>query len=279
MKIATRKAFLIGCPGPKSNYLRGVRADLITFKNYLLSKRGGEWYTDEVTIINDPNPVRLLMLLSQVEADYVLIYFSGHGFTEKDTGARRLCCSGGTIIDESLIAGRAKRVLLINDVCRTFVGASIGRIESDDPEYFNFTGPEDFRLLFDQAIHASPYTKIIVHGVQPGLPASDTTSGGAFTQGLLYTGNHMTVKGDARVVTIGDVLRFVPKVLSERGNSQMPQLYYYGNDFKLPFAIAIPAALKLSEPARYVEKPEHNESGKVLLGLGLLVLGVILAKG
>lgn len=276
MTLISRKAILIGCPGSGKSFLSGVEHDLQNMKRFLLSNRGGQWYTNEISVLNNPDPQRILSLAFQTQADYLLVYFSGHGYTEQHSGIRKLCCNGGNIADESLIQGPAKRILVINDVCRTFIGAGIGRIDADDVEYDSFTGPVNFRLLFDNAIQSTAHTKIIIHGTQPGLIAADTQSGGAFTQGLLKVCNRINSKGDPCVLSIGQMLEHVPNVLKTKGNTQIPYIYYYGSSHILPFGIAMPSVPKSRRPVQ--QTPSKENSNELAVALGILLLAVFIAN-
>ena len=79
MKI---KALLIGAEGSGDSYLPGVKQDINSFKNYLMSEDGGAWKDNEISILNSPSKLLLSLSLINITAennDFILIYFAGHG--------------------------------------------------------------------------------------------------------------------------------------------------------------------------------------------------------
>lgn len=273
-----RKAIIIACPGPNQNFLPGVMQDKQHVKRFLLSNRGGRWKEEEIIVLENPTAAQINAEINSCTVDYLFIYFSGHGFMTL-RGDRMLCCSGASVPDWHLVDSPTQIILLVNDACRSFVGYAIGSIDATEEEYFNFTGPTDYRKMFDEAIFTSAPAKIIIHGTQAGMPAADTAQGGAFTKALLMVGSRMYTRADSTVVGIDHVLSYVPAVLSKRGNKQEPELIYYLGSTTLPFCIAMPKPIVVNENQRSRQPERQETNSNVPLGVAaLLLIGAIVVS-
>jgi hypothetical protein len=92
----TRRAIFIGCPGQRGiDFLPGLPLDLRNFPEMLYSERGGKFYPDEIITLSNPTSEQLTAAMHSSSADYTLVYFSGHGYTDDD-GTRRLRFEGYT---------------------------------------------------------------------------------------------------------------------------------------------------------------------------------------
>jgi hypothetical protein len=278
-----RKAILIGAPGGQGSvYLPGVKKDLRDVCNYLCSIRGGLWREDEVLILHNPSAEQALFIIQSTQADYLLVYFSGHGYTDFATGSRMLCFKNrSSVSDITLTQAISPRLLLVNDTCRKYHGESIGSILAPDPDYFDISSDRNqIRQLFDEAILNSPHGKIIVHGTAENQLAMDSKEGGYFTQALLHVAERMTISFGHQLVTIEQVLHYVPEVLEKRGNEQVPEIYYLCGELAVPFGVALPEAdnLPVIISAQSMETDtSSDEGGRLLLGLGVLALVLCLA--
>lgn len=278
----TRKAILIASPGQGSNYLRGVQFDIQGFKSHLCSARGGKWYAHEITVLENPTAEQLLAICQMAEADYLLIYYSGHGYTDYGTGYRMLNCgTQSSIADIALLQGCSPRILLTCDACRPIFGEGIGSIPLPGPDYFDFTGePSEIRRLFDEYILASTPGKTIIHATKSGKLASDSSHGGVFTQAFLHVAGRMTIEQGIQMVTAEQVLYHVPGLLRERGNNQEPELIYYSGDLRVPFAVALPAPQHVESRRAPLAQTvsQSNGWGELLFGLGLVALAAYISE-
>jgi hypothetical protein len=80
--VVTRRAVLIGCPGEGQNFLKGVQQDLYDMKEFLSSERGGKFYPDEIVSLFNPTLDEVTAAIHSTAADYMYVYFSGHGYTD-----------------------------------------------------------------------------------------------------------------------------------------------------------------------------------------------------
>lgn len=285
MRKSIRKAILIGAPGGQdSGYLPGVEKDLRDFRDYLCSVRGGLWREDEILLLNNPSAHRALSVIQSAQAEYVLVYFSGHGYTDLATASRMLCFRNhGSVPDTALTQAVSPRLLLISDACRNYHGEAISGIPLPGPDYFDFTGATaEIRRLFNDAILASPHGRIIIHGTSESQYAMDSRSGGYFTQALLHVAGRMNVPTGKELVQVERVLWHVPSVLEEKGNDQIPEIINLSGRLTVPFAVAMP--VHDHAPAPPVKKQLRTAasfgggSDGLWAALGLVALGIYLSE-
>lgn len=273
----TRKAVLIGCPGSGNSFLSGVKQDLENVSKYLQSEKGGVWYKHEIEPIYNPSYTQVKKAIEKAIADYVFIYFSGHGYTDGDTNARMICLKDYYISDKHLLNNSYRQLVLI-DACRNEVRPGISGIPDYEPEWHYFTG-SPVRQLFDNYIKSSPAGKLIVHGTQRGEYSYDSSTGGMFTNALLNIGTRIKADQKYSQVSIRTVLNYVPQVLQPQGNSQIPSIAYKTGNLTVPFAIGVPKSAPQKTfnrlPQRQLATSKASSSNDWLaLGFGLLVLGI-----
>lgn len=230
----TRKAILIGCPGNGESFLNGVEYDLENMRSLLLSDKCGRWNDDEIITLPNPNRYSLLLLIQSTCADYVFIYFSGHGWTS-NTGARMLELSDYSISDLSLL-NRSPRQLIVVDACREYIAPGIGGLPDFGERFDNFDGYYQAREAFNHYIANSPYGKVIVHATQSNQLSFDSPTGGYFTQALINIATRLETQKNYSPVPISNVLRHVPTYLQKRNNFQIPAITYKTGNLKVPFA-------------------------------------------
>lgn len=121
-----RKAILIFNDGGPSNYLPGVKIDKANYLDFLKSPESGAWKDDEIKVYD--NDCTKTLLLNYIKfhrlaehPGFWLIIFSGHGYTEGDSGNTILELSPGheCSVQDIKDATEYSRRLLIADSCRT----------------------------------------------------------------------------------------------------------------------------------------------------------------
>jgi hypothetical protein len=273
----TRKAVLIGCPGSGNSFLSGVKQDLENVSRYLQSEKGGVWYEDEIEPLYNPSYSEVKKAIEKAVADYVVVYFSGHGYTDGDTNARMICLKDYYISDKHLLNDSCRQLVLI-DACRNEVRPAISGLPDYEPEWQYFTG-SPVRQLFDNYIKISSFGKLIVHGTQRGKYSYDSSTGGMFTNALLNIGTRIKADKKYSQASINTVLNYVPQVLQPQGNFQIPSIAYKTGNLTIPFAIGVPKSMQ----HKIIDRLPQNQlstsntssnSGWLALGLGLLVLGI-----
>lgn len=274
----TRKAVLIGCPGRGDSFLNGVKQDLENVSEYLQSEKGGVWYKQEIESLYNPSYSQVKKAIEKAIADYVVVYFSGHGYTDGNTNARMICLNDRPISDKHLLNDSYRQLVLI-DACRNEVRPGISGIPDYESDLHYFLG-SPVRQLFDHFITSSPAGKLIVHGTQRGKYSYDSSSGGMFTNALLNIGTRIKADKEYSQASINVVLNYVPQVLQSKGNYQIPDVAYKIGNLTVPFAIGVPKSSSQKTFSRVPQRQSATSSGTSsdngwwALGLGLLVLSI-----
>jgi len=290
-----RRAILIGDPGPKGNQLPGVSHDMQNMYGYLLSPRGGGWLQSEITVLWGKRRTEILATVGTAEADYLFVYYSGHGsghLAHTWQGGswilgdiRRLELRTGEYIEDfELINERVPRQLVICDSCRTRPGASIGGIP-ETLEGILYTEDEVYGGMcwFNRYIDLSPVGRLIVHSTQDEQPAMDSRDGGMFTLALLEGGLYWQEGGGYAPVGVEALVGYAAEVLGGGGKPQVPEIVYSSGDLKVPFALDTPwpwqSAAPTFVPAGYDRDLEVQDSPRQdpvngWLALGGIALGV-----
>ena len=250
--MTTRKAILIGYAAEGEDYLPGVRKDLSNLYRYLQTPRGGGWLPEEITVLRGPSGSRLLRKIAQCNADYLLVYFSGHGMAEPavewtERGYRLvvnrwLAINGDELIrDVDLLHPGEGRQLVVCDCCRSRPGAAIGGIPETLAEWTFNTG--EFmaaRGAFDQYIEWSPYGAVVVHGAQDGQPSYDSRDGGRFTLTLLGGALDWRTGSVGAPISIEALVDYAGTVLRDARRAQSPEVVYQSGELQVPFGVDTP---------------------------------------
>ncbi|HDR1260014.1 TPA: caspase family protein, partial [Pasteurella multocida] len=174
-------ALLIG----NANGLSGVQKDLLDFKNFLLSNKGGAWYDSEIVMISksDINTVRSeIQKIKSSSPDYVITFFSGHGAYKRGT---ILELADEEIINESELFHLADRQLSIFDCCRNKV-ETIARCSAVMESYdFSKSSKTYVRAIYDQRILQAVIQQIRLYSCSINESSYDTNQGGVYFQNLL----------------------------------------------------------------------------------------------
>lgn len=254
----TRKAILIGCPGGNDNFLSGVRKDLENMSRFLQSNKGGAWTRNEIIVLQNPNSFEALNLVNQTTADYIFVYFSGHGFSSLNN-SRMLMLRDQAIADCDLL-NDSPRQLVIIDACRNYSAPGLSGVPEFDEHVDHFESAA--YEAFSEGIACSPDGKLIVHATQPGKYSYDSPSGGYFTQALLHVATRMKTEEYYSPCRVKSVLFHVPALLKKYGNNQIPNIAYQSGNLTVPFALG-----------SYVDTlaNKKNEKSGELIGATLLI--------
>jgi hypothetical protein len=184
----TRKAILIGSPGPKKSvtYLKGVDADLHHFVSFLKAPIGGSWEDEEIAGLYNCPSEDLIELFQSTKTDFLLVYFSGHG--QQDLKETKIAINDTESISISQLISiiQSPKALIIIDSCREFI----------DEDYPSFSGPEylSFKSLLDHPNTRDRYMQIIsesatgiaiAYSCSVGEISNETELGGFYTYSLL----------------------------------------------------------------------------------------------
>lgn len=151
-----RRALILGNMGIEQSteycFLKGVDQDLKNFYSFICSDNGGAWNEDEI-ICCKPNIINRTKLIDLIihereknEIDYWLVFFSGHGWADKNGISYLELCPGedydcNISLNEFINVLGETRILLITDACRAIpIMESGGKIPSY--KYFSYKNIE-----------------------------------------------------------------------------------------------------------------------------------------
>lgn len=263
----TRKALLIGCPGKSNTFLPGVKKDLQQMGRFLQSNKGGAWKRDEIISLDNPSVDETVNIIQSLLVDYLLIYFSGHGYTDILSNNRMISLRDGNIPDWQLL-NKSPRQLVLVDACRNYLAPGLSGIPAFEDSIDHFEGPPTYEL-FSECIAMSPYGSVIVHATQEGRYSYDSPKGGYFTQTLIHVSTRIKTDSDYSPCSIQSILANVPKVLKSMGNTQTPTISYISGDLKVPFAFGSVS------PTLSIVNNSSDELAGVLL-LTFILVGVVI---
>jgi hypothetical protein len=269
-----RRAVLIGSQTPGSTHLPGVKEDLASLKEYLLSPNGGGWHNSEIIILENPTVNIVLATIRQAIADYVYVYFSGHGITRRDN-ARMIVLMDGELQDLQLLNESPRQTIMI-DACGTLeeraaIGGIGRRVWPEEKRHY-FDGYSAARAYFNNCISESPYGKLIVHATKIGQSAIDTPNGGKFTNALLDSVYAYQQSQQTGILSVNLVVDHARNILRGSGLKQNPVIYKQGY-LNVPFGIINTEFITLPEQEKVVNSPRQTSSGN---GVAVLVLATIL---
>jgi hypothetical protein len=188
--MMTRKAIMIGSPGPKNSelFLKGVDTDLHHFVSFLKSPIGGSWEDNEIAGLYKCPSENLIELFQSIYTDFLLVYFSGHGHQGLKETNIEINDSESISISQLISIIQSPKALIIIDSCRKVLAE----------EYSIFSGPEylSFNLTLNHPNSSEKYKEIIsrstdgiaiAYACSVGEISNDTELGGSYTYSLLKT--------------------------------------------------------------------------------------------
>ena len=243
----TRKAIMIGSPGPKKTrqYLKGVDTDLHHFLSFLKSPIGGSWEDNEIVGLFKCPSENLVELFQSTYTDFLLVYFSGHGHQDLKETNIAINDSESLSVSQLISIIKAPKALIIIDTCRKVL----------DEEYSSFSGPEylSFKSTLNQPNSSEKYMQIIsestdgisiAYACSVGEISKDTELGGDYTYSLLKTSlEWYENQNNESVLFINDANDLAHQDLKFTShNEQNPQIITLNNregNMNFPFAIKI----------------------------------------
>lgn len=284
-----RLALLIGSPShpdtPKAGkYLEGVKTDIENIHGFLSSSIGGSWKKDEIkTFPANPNYDKVSPFLKACESvDFAFIYFSGHGYTDKDDKARVLFNEKEAPFVIKHLANRAARQVTIIDACRSY------------PEYIGFDGetllegisfpnpnPVFARELFDNYTSKLPSTRVLLCATSKGLASMDygKNHGGLFSSSLLSVVKDKLKKENKPIFNVAEIFQTAKVNTQKNEPKQRPEIYISDETaYRLPFAVKPDyKPLQLNKFDQFVNENKADDIAKALLvGAGIVLTGILI---
>lgn len=246
MPKPTRKALLIGpnYQDSKEWDLPGTPQDLSNMREFLLTFGGFEIDTEIVTLDwNAQHPEVCNQLNDASDVDYLLVYFTGHGFLNH-YGETLLLLSDGKFLSDREVRKHAKRQLNIFDCCRVGnLNFAPDAADSDGPVW-NVPPPsadmDKNRLHFGGLLEQAECGEITIFACSPREYArSGPRLGSRFTYGLTKTAIAALANGYTPVeMTVHQVFSLTEQwVQANSGYTQNPTIESDPLDF--PFAVLV----------------------------------------
>jgi caspase domain-containing protein len=271
----TRLAILISSPGPKENYLPGSLKDPGLIARHLMSPRGGIFRTNEIYSFFDPKWEDVELLLKLCTVDYLLVYFSGHGFMED---GRNYFQFKNRDVEDAALFNDSPRQLIIGDACREYWPAISGITEKE--EISGYLSDQLARKAFDDAILRSPPGKLTVHATGADEIAYESNGkGGVFTLALLKTASSFRTGMPYQSVMIQTLMAPTIRLLRKDRLKQNPEITWKEGDLQVPFLIDINQEKIAAGESRFPpitrvpKRPEPFPLGKVIAA-GLVLFGI-----
>lgn len=193
-----RKALLIG----NSNGLAGVKLDIANWVKFLKSKKGGQWYGNEIDIVMNPKKSDILSRIANIKAsspDFVIAVFSGHGaYQRKKT---MLEINENEEISESNLIGIAPRQISVFDCCRGVLTEVLSESQRE-VRAFSKGGifQRSVRPYYEERIMKAIPQQICLYACSIDESAMDTERGGIYTNQLLYCSSSFQKNEDYKLV-------------------------------------------------------------------------------
>ena len=201
-----------------------------------------------------------------INADYCIIYFSGHGFTDSDTKQRILCLEDYEVPDTFLNTG-SKTELVLVDACRDHIPSISGIPEYVEP-YDSFAGSLA-RIAFDLCIRNARSGRFVIYGTKDDTPSIDSRNGGVFTHSLLKVACNIRITGEEfSSVYLEQLLPHVEKhIRVKEREAQIPDIVFQTKGYNMPFIInaqQIQSAKMQKEGISDTNKTELSPFAKLL---------------
>lgn len=131
-----RKVILIeGSNVKDEEELPGAKVDIKNWLYFLCSSCGGAFGANEIVVLQNPTPDRVISEMKHNETIYMMVVFSGHGFHSTEEDEDFICLNpdsqGNSFLSlsdiQAVMQKQAKRGLLIMDACRGLLTGASGK--------------------------------------------------------------------------------------------------------------------------------------------------------
>ena len=173
-----RRAFLIGGDYKKpGDYLSGISADIVAWKQYLMSSYGGCWTGDEIVDLSGSSKEYISTVLQAASMiDYSLVCFSGHGYLAKDKwgfSVTKVWINDVVEMSERELNPGSSWTMMLLDCCRK--GPGYEKIALAN-ESLNMSLQYNTRTIFDNELLKCEKGLVTVYAAGEGEGAADERS-------------------------------------------------------------------------------------------------------
>lgn len=187
-----RKALLIGYDGSdySSDKLTGVPIDLLSYKKFLLSNKGGAWYENEIVTILNPSLELLRQEVQKIKlekTDLVFCVFSGHGDYSRENDCRRIQINKDEVIFETELWHISNKQILIIDSCSALAEEPLFESTESYSAFlsYDFALKNLYRSKYEQQCSLCSRQELFFYASSKGEYANDTDKGGEYSYNLI----------------------------------------------------------------------------------------------
>lgn len=208
-----RIALLIG----NSDGLEGVKKDLVNWRRFLYSLKGGAWNFSEIITLMNPRKEELCSKIENIRGkyDFAIVVFSGHG--EYQNGFTELAINEKyDIIQDQDLIGIADKQITVFDCCRGIEDDSSLLLENQQITFSRDGGtlkrnPRPIiRNLYEKRIEQACNQQVQLYSCNVGESSMDTIDGGLYIKNLL---NQATIFGSEEYGLVGNIHQKASKVV------------------------------------------------------------------
>jgi hypothetical protein len=188
-----------------TNGLEGTKADVGKLSRFLMSLQGGAWEESEIFPLPDLSRKSLLTYLKkvrQVDVDYAIVMFSGHGGYRNET-VLEINQNEETITVSDLLY-LAPRQLSIFDCCRVMEESRLQKSLLSEGEAMFSSGRDSIRTIIRKKYNArilqSMRQQAVLYACSVGECSYDSKSGAVYIDKLIEIANNAS---DAEFMTVG----------------------------------------------------------------------------
>lgn len=193
--------------------------DVENIKQFLLSNVGGGWFSEEISIYQQPQLSDInQQMYRNGDCSFIFIYYSGHGSLDN------IPVSG------DLFVNWCNRMVIIIDACRT--NDETNNLPSDynppNLESYNNINLEQCREYYECIILKLPEHKIVVYSTQKNCVAYYKDFVGVFTTELLHTATSCAISSyetkNKLFFSIAEVVNITANILKKKDVIQVPEI-------------------------------------------------------
>jgi Caspase domain len=222
--------------GKRASVLQQFKFDSRSFKLFLQSPIGGLWKQNEIICLISPSLKELEKMKEKITADYVLLYFSGHG--NAINGGSYIALSEYESIEVKQLPCFADKQLFVFDSCRGFP-EPLKEIFLNYPERISID-EHLVRSIYEEYLRNCGSGTTYCFSCSYGNSSySDNFSGGYFTNSLITEVTAWAIsKSDAPVLSVLDACNLsFRKIRLCYDYQQQPVIITSSDGISLPFAI------------------------------------------
>ena len=278
-KDIKRRVLLIGGFGQMDSRLfkDGVKSDIQNMKAHFLSPFGGAFREfAELRTAIQPTTEWVRNQLQWVKgAEYGVVYFSGHGNSQKGTAFIFLSDYDSVAVTE--LINLARRQITITDSCRNEVNPLSNFSGSDNQGLgeLSYIDASFARNAFNWLVMKQPIGQILIQSSAYNQSSIGLENGGIFTNAFLGSIRAFIRREEFGLITTSVAFdRAKGKVITQTTSEQVATIKSSSDVSTLKFPIAIHPNVISKNIMRAPIKPKEDNSWKLLLGVVVVAIAV-----